>query len=1196
MFPSSPSDNRSGFSLIVVMSLMAFVLLLMLSLSSLISLELNLSGAQKVNVEARQNALFGLQTALGELQRTLGPDQRVTAQAAIYDSNPSTSAAEGVANPEWLGVFKTVQPGNERQGLESLRIWSEDFTSAGRVDWLVSSRTPLNNGTLNPIITDVVTLNGSEDNIVTLATYVDDNGAAMPVQAGKIDMTDSGGVNTGHYGWWITDESAKFRTNAVKPDTVLDAQPFESQWSLMVPHRSNLAVIPELASFDSQDAEQQNQLQRTLMQDHLALVDDTWETWVDGHANAITFTSRSVPVDVTQGRLKEDLSVYLGSNNSGLADDTYVVRGSASDTGYLGRLGNGAFQLNYLDDLIPQFGLIKDWYQAGMALSGLAGGVPLQTRAHQVDQHGFHPVILRTAVYFSPSFKVEADGTVRLAFLIYPKFVLWNPYNAPLAPARYILQVRAFTTLNTQISNAGNDYAAYNRTKDFYYQGNDPNATANSSFGHFNLGNPAIPESPERDPDDDYPYFTFVIESEGFAPGETLLYTAAPKHPNSAYVDGTIEDFENISSTAFNNHNKLENENHSVAGFFYLVARGIMQPLPGASGQPSITDAGDILDAAFYFRDTVTDSPAGAGVREPSMTTKLYHLTDGGDVNLIQFLDFKGEDEDKGTRLDWEDAERAGTGQVSHGNNSPLHPDNIAEFKSLTTVTPPPTAPYAEPKHHWGHGYFMAPVGFPSGASKIRLFARTNPFVSQVTVTDPLLSISRPGQGRIYLDGRPQKGWFSGTGFPQDIPGEGAYSGLSIDGYDTLGGFGIYRNNGSTNHSTVYPLYNLPRAETGLLSIGFLKNVNFGQRDWHPTFPFGGSEAHTHINRNAVQEIHGGTRYIDLSYLLNESFWDRFYLSSIPQTGAFSIGEDTVLPNTRLRLVPNPDGSWPADADLRDSQTAFQQSAANVFVEGGFNVNSTSVEAWKLFLASYLGESVTTASGQASNAPDRNPLGGHLYPLLRENTADIIDTPETWSSVRTLDNAEIDQLARAIVAEIKRRGPFLSLADFVNRRLVPNADNEDGDWLGLKGTLQAALDRASIADGGLNDYFYTSTAGFTAAEALLNPNYPEHETGSPGGLPGTLMYGTPNFLSQADLLEAFGTHLTVRGDTFVIRAYGDTINPLTNEIKAQAWCEAVVQRTAEPVAAGDSIVQPTGAFGRRFEIVAFRWLSPEDVL
>lgn len=40
-----------------------------------------------------------------------------------------------------------------------------------------------------------------------------------------------------------------------------------------------------------------------------------------------------------------------------------------------------------------------------------------------------------------------------------------------------------------------------------------------------------------------------------------------------------------------------------------------------------------------------------------------------------------------------------------------------------------------------------------------------------------------------------------------------------------------------------------------------------------------------------------------------------------------------------------------------------------------------------------------------------------------------------WSDLRTLSDTQIRSLARNMVKEVKKRGPFLNMSDFVNRRL-----------------------------------------------------------------------------------------------------------------------------------------------------------------
>jgi hypothetical protein len=81
-------------------------------------------------MRAKQNALLALNVAIGELQVAAGPDQRVTARADMHDSTPSTLADEGITNPFWLGVYRTVESGSETQSLENLRTWATDRSAA----------------------------------------------------------------------------------------------------------------------------------------------------------------------------------------------------------------------------------------------------------------------------------------------------------------------------------------------------------------------------------------------------------------------------------------------------------------------------------------------------------------------------------------------------------------------------------------------------------------------------------------------------------------------------------------------------------------------------------------------------------------------------------------------------------------------------------------------------------------------------------------------------------------------------------------------------------------------------------------------------------------------------------------------------------------------------------------------------------
>ena len=102
--PKSPSANPRGIALVIALSLMSFVLLLVLSLSTLLQVENSTATTSAAQLEARMNAQLGAMIALGDLQRFTGPDQRVTARSDILLG----PGERGLAGQErWTGVWSS---------------------------------------------------------------------------------------------------------------------------------------------------------------------------------------------------------------------------------------------------------------------------------------------------------------------------------------------------------------------------------------------------------------------------------------------------------------------------------------------------------------------------------------------------------------------------------------------------------------------------------------------------------------------------------------------------------------------------------------------------------------------------------------------------------------------------------------------------------------------------------------------------------------------------------------------------------------------------------------------------------------------------------------------------------------------------------------------------------------------------------
>lgn len=383
----------------------------------------------------------------------------------------------------------------------------------------------------------------------------------------------------------------------------------------------------------------------------------------------------------------------------------------------------------------------------------------------------------------------------------------------------------------------------------------------------------------------------------------------------------------------------------------------------------------------------------------------------------------------------------------------------------------------------------------------------------------------------------------------------------------------------STQGSRFVGLFHVLRDEPQ--SLGQFQHASFSvpsSNGTHlPAYPFANSYASPYV---APDEE-------DLSYALNDVVWDEFFVSGFLGD---TLPEDS-LPNSRLVRYGVP----PTMA------LNYESVAGHLLCDGSFNVNSTSVDAWAAMLASLNGiEDPRLAGVSLTN------------PFFR--TPEPVDRAASLSGgTKSLSQTQTIRLAAQIVNQVRSRGPFLSMSDFVNRDLSSDAT----DARARSGALQAAIDSTSSV----------FLAGTTYPPPAINPpsgwSSPIAAGSIPGGLPfvqaangrtGTLL---PQWLSQADVLTALGPSLSVRSDTFLLRCYGESVNPLLpsshpDYVVSRAWCEAVVQRIPDyvdyrlnadgtlasgdfPWESGTDLNDTNRTLGRRFVITSFRWLSPDDI-
>jgi hypothetical protein len=404
----------------------------------------------------------------------------------------------------------------------------------------------------------------------------------------------------------------------------------------------------------------------------------------------------------------------------------------------------------------------------------------------------------------------------------------------------------------------------------------------------------------------------------------------------------------------------------------------------------------------------------------------------------------------------------------------------------------------------------------------------------------------------------------------------------------------------ASSGSSHLPFFEVPRSP--MLSIAAFQHCDLSTTAFGNPSQVGNSWASPYLPATSVsrivrtsasgQAITPAMGVYDTSYLANESLFDDFFFSgAAPEFSRRSArgrnevwDSDQIVETKRIddvledffedpsehpllnpRMQPFPGGYSTGEIQERLGGPARSaRIAGHLLYDGGFNVNSTSIEAWTALLSSLRGVDPGSAN------KNLQPRFRHTTPEMKEN--------DVWAGFRALSDAEIKTLATNLVDEIRVRGPFLSLAEFVNRRISSNRN------LNITGALQSAIDRSRLNNAANQSTFNTTP-------------YPNREN-LPVANTGT---NIPGWLSQADVLTHLAPSLTARSDTFVIRSQGEALDSNGNVI-ATVKLEAVVQRVPlwvdpadDPAARISELTSPANQkFGRRFEILSVREVVDDE--
>jgi hypothetical protein len=370
-----------------------------------------------------------------------------------------------------------------------------------------------------------------------------------------------------------------------------------------------------------------------------------------------------------------------------------------------------------------------------------------------------------------------------------------------------------------------------------------------------------------------------------------------------------------------------------------------------------------------------------------------------------------------------------------------------------------------------------------------------------------------------------------------------------------------------------------------------------------PTYAIGNSLANPFLPLASTEEWFSSVRkpdvsapaaHYDYSYKLNDALWDGYFFSGITDDSQvqkwMEDENDSPLPNSRLSRIS------PLSTNL--DFTTENRAAANLLLDGAFNINSTSVTAWESVLGAMRdikteGHSLDTEL-RHNFARFNEPQMG--MPTNGESVPQLSNKDQLLTGYRNLTDAQIASLASEIVDEIRLRSatpdqngakyPFLSLSEFINRS--PTSNNQA---FALRGALQAAIDKANL--NGLE----SDNTGLWA-ESAEYPLY--YDSGDTPIIDRPKADGMPGAFMQSDLLAKIGAFIQARSDTFTIRSYGSSREQFGSEDGSRAYHEMVVQRTPAYVDLGndayeDAALNVNQEFGRKYEIKSQRWVATDGI-
>ena len=271
---------RSGFALIVVLSLMILLSILAIGMLSLSSIALRGASQGNPKAVARANARMALMVAVGQLQQNLGPDARISARAETLAKDARVGVEVPLNTPEawWVGV--------------SHSDGSTPLAGGKPVAWLVSGA---GNTPLVPLENPVKMIGEASLDLAVMT-------GGREIQAGRVETRNPSNQVSGAYAWFVDDNGMKAKLNA-SPD--LRNEDGANGSGGVLPASYDPSILEGMDVIANATPEEIQRLGSLLELEFLGASRDV----ARGKFFGYTAQSLGVLADVKNGGLKKDLSV-----------------------------------------------------------------------------------------------------------------------------------------------------------------------------------------------------------------------------------------------------------------------------------------------------------------------------------------------------------------------------------------------------------------------------------------------------------------------------------------------------------------------------------------------------------------------------------------------------------------------------------------------------------------------------------------------------------------------------------------------------------------------------------------------------------------------------------------------------------------------------------------------------------------------